>query len=833
MLMRRFLAGLLALFVAVAPMQRSEGIVLNSPAGRVLLGGSSKAAKTPVTLSVSNGTVSTDGTYVSFSANDVLQASSPFMANVFVGGPGQGAGTGCGGGAGRPQLVGTVVIGKSTPIIIGIGTAGATAGAAATTFTTPSYAWLNSSAYAAIASTGGAAFGAINASAPNYLSGSGSGACSASAGGPFTGGTGEGLSNESAGGAVTSTASPFAGAGGGGAGGAGATPSATGHGGAGGPGISVTIGSLTFNYGGGGGGTTFSLGSGCTPGAGGVGGGGAGVCGGNGTAGTNGTGGGGGGAYSANTGGRGGDGIVIIQPIGVKPTWGTQTILPSASCVSFATAPTLYYGPVMLCGSTSNCMQVERTFDSQTFNVPYVNNVCAWWEADAFAAASAEPSTLQIITLYDNTSNGFNATCSGTAGAEFGPPTYNVTNNWGSIRPASIEGQGVGSFQKCSNATITGNINAVSIVHLVNPRTSADYQGYWSLNNSALTSYYTALYSNAGSDLRLGQTGAGQLDTGFYPATSGPQVIAFSSSGTTGNIVQVAGSTFTNGTATGSQAFGGVSIGVAQNNASQIVTGIFDDFGFALWNQTLTSPQLTAAGNAISAPLSLPSSFTNNLVQGGSSLNTGYFSTFNQEPGFQAGWGKGQNGPLASWQVHTLAVAGRSLATEYTQRTLYASFYNAAYAINAVELDAPSNDIAAFTCSSAANCVTQADALITTYVIPLAQYFLGGCAGACGTGFNTVVFPTVIGRGSFQLNTGNFYENARLEYNSQLIAIAAANGIKISDRANSTILAPAGAFNSPAVASDPTRYYTGQSTHLNNFGYLTMGLTDRLAIAGF
>lgn len=806
MSMRKILAAIVVASIAIAcaviPQREASSFSFNSNIGHALLAGTGSP---PVTLSVSNGTVSNDGTYVTFNSDDVLLASAPFFANVLVVPGGAGGGTGCGGGAGRPQLFTNVLLGTQTPILLGLGGHGSTGGVASSPGTA-SYVWPNTAASTAFVSTGGAATGTINQNGPSWLTGSGAGVCSASTGGPnYSGGTGEGLSNENPGGGTTTIASPFSGGGAGGAGGPGGGVSVAGHAGQGGPALPFTIGSLTANYAAGGNGTCFSNGGvGCTNPAAPLG------------AGTPGSG--GNGAFSAATGQNGFSGTVIVAPIGVKPVWGTKTVQPSASCVSFANAPTMYLGVIKLCGWSGNCAVVTRSSDSTTLAIGFVNNVCDWQSADQFAGATN--STLTITTWYDESGNGFDATCTGTAAAGFGAPGFSSLNTWNGIRPVSFEGQGTADYQYCSNATITGNTNAVTILQIVNPRTSADIQGYWALQNSALTSYYSTLFSNAGSDLRLATPGISGIDTGFYPPV-GPQAIAVSSSGTTGQVVQVGSTQFTSASNTNSQAFGAIRVGVGNNGS--VTAGIFDQFVFALWNQTSTAPQVSADATAAIAPLNLSSqpACTYNAVYGGSSLITSYFSTLNQEAPWQAGFGKGTNGPMPTWCGHLMAVAGRSLAVEYTQRTLYQTFYNASYAKNVVIIDAPSNDIDAFTCTSQANCQTQADTLFTGTAVPFIQALQG-------YGFQVVV-PTTIARGAF--TTANFLEYARLEYDADVIANAATYGYTVSDRANSTIDAPAGAFNTPAATNDTTRY--AGTTHLFNLGYLTLGLTDRLAFAGF
>jgi hypothetical protein len=775
-----------------------------------VLGGASNPI---VSLSSANGSATTDGhgrTVITFSSDDVLLSSIPFYADVVEIGGGGAGGTGAGGGAGRFRYFRNVLFGTQTPIKIGLGGAGITGGIKGNPGLNTSALVNGNPLYA----SGGAAPNAINTSGLVWRTGSGPGVASASSVASYTVAPGEGTDGTNAGGNVTTFASPFAGGGGGGAGGVGGDATVTGHAGTAGPGISNSITGSALFYAGGGGATCFSNGgAGSTPTAGGssVGGDGAGT-GGNGGNGVDGTGSGGGGGYNTGTSGKGGRGVLIILPLSKNATHGTKTIAPTGSAISEPIGSGLlaFYSVVKLSGWAGSCLQITRASDSTTLDIGFVNNIVDWQSADAFGVGT----TITVSKIYDQSGGGNDLTGSGSV--QLGLPTFSGFNTWiNGIRPVSVQGQGNTFFQALSNATIVGNTNAVSIYQVVAPRTSTDFQGYWALTDAAQTSYWSTLYHNGGSQLLLQPKSLSALNTGFYPRGA-PGTISVSSSGTTGQIVRVNGSQFTNSGNTGSQAFGGLRVGIGSAGTN---FGIFDFFCMAVYSSAHNSTQMQSVEAAINAPFNLQSSFTKRVVYGGSSLVPGYQSTSNQQAPWQSGFGKSSLGPIPDWEPILMGVAARSLATEYSIRAVYAGLYDGTKQANVCIIDAPSNDISLATVTDHANAVTQATTLFNNTTVPFVQYLQG-------IGFQVVV-PTCIARGTF--TTVNFKEDYRQAYNALVIANAATYGYTVAQR---TTAGPTNALDTQAVAvSDTTTYPDG--THLSNRDYAYMGAADRLAITGY
>jgi hypothetical protein len=260
--------------------------------------------KTPPSLSISGGTITTSGgyTYHTFTASTdmYVEGTGEIDFLIVAGGGGGGRQQGGGGGAGGALTGSTTLTAGTFTVTIGSGGAGGTSNAVAA----PSG---SNSTFNSLTANGGGGGGGVNADGASGGSGGGGGAnnigASGTAGQGFSGGTGYGLA-------------PSGGGGGGGAGAIGAAKTASpdaSTNAAGGSGI-VWLNGTTYAGGGGGGKFHTSSVVASAGGAGGGGGGGLNFVGAAGTA--NLGGGGGGGGQNASTsynGGNGGSGVVIIR----------------------------------------------------------------------------------------------------------------------------------------------------------------------------------------------------------------------------------------------------------------------------------------------------------------------------------------------------------------------------------------------------------------------------------------------------------------------------------------------------------------------------------------
>lgn len=794
MLLRALLIGTLA-FLA-APASSQQFFVLGTAPGP--------------TCSSTLGTVSASGprTTITWTAEDVLLCSFPVAGDVLATGGGAGGGTACGGGAGQVLPVLGTTLAMQTPIIVGTGGIGST-GATASTPGTVSWVGQN---YA----TGGAQTGILNGQGPTTASGSGSGGCSSTTV-TLAGGTGGFQTNENAGGSTVSIASPFAGGGGGGAGSAGGNATVAGHGGTAGAGIVDPITGLTLG-GGGGASCTSNGGVGCTPSAGGsgIGGnGGGGVNGGNGAANT---GSGGGAAFSANVGGNGAAGINAFRFIG---TGCVACILPSSNPITLASAANLaaFYSVIKLSTWSGSCLQITRASDSTTMDVGFLNNVCDWTAADTFAAGT----TKTVSKFYDQSGNGLDLICTGTGNLPpaVTPPTFTGLNTWFKIRPISFQGATTIAFQYCTNAAFSIDVSALTVYEIVSPRVSFDANGYWQFSDAAFSTTYSYLQTNDTSLIANYPT-SHAFTTQLHPrATPGTLSASFSSSA--GAIVRSNGTEVTSVTNASSQIAAGFKIG-----STNLVNGIQDIFTVAVYSAAHTSPTMVAKEAEISAPYNLQTSFTNRVVYGGNSLSTGHEALMGQTPPWQAGFGRSTNGPVPSWEPIVMSESGVTLATECAAISGFTALFDGTKTINATQIADPTNDIGITTYTSGADATSSVTTLYNNVTLPC-------IATLKAAGFNPVVAQTSIARDTWNTTggagpTADWKETARTTYNNLLRSGAVANGYVVSDRANIALPSGFQPFGSSARTTDLTWYCCGGGTHLQNLGYLLMGLTDRAAI---
>jgi hypothetical protein len=131
--------------------------------------------------------------------------------------------------------------------------------------------------------------------------------------------------------------------------------------------------------------------------------------------------------------------------------------------------------------------------------------------------------------------------------------------------------------------------------------------------------------------------------------------------------------------------------------------------------------------------------------------------------------------------------------------------------------------------ASHANAVAWADSVYKNITIPFVTALQS-------TGWNVVV-PTIIARGAYLTGPGsNYAEDARLSYNAQVIAGAAAHGYIASDRTHAGGLASI--FNQPGTSGcncgawNPT-YFHNDAAHLTNLGYGLVGAVDKAAILSY
>lgn len=481
--------------------------------------------------------------------------------------------------------------------------------------------------------------------------------------------------------------------------------------------------------------------------------------------------------------------------------------MPSATPVVLPTGLgtlAMYIGDVRLSSNTTIGCEVVQRADGATMTVGWLNDVCDKASADRFANGTA----LTILTKLDQSGNSNNCT-NATAATQ---PAYTALNEQGNIRPTSLVGtQGsttVVTFLQCPSAI---NRNAVTVYDVEAARMALSQTVRWEFTDAGFTTALCQLF-NPGSGtvaLSIGNCGGGAVG-GVLFTRSNVNITAVSLSGTAGSITQSnTNSQFANATVVTTQVVGGFQFGhsvtgTAWNESSDI-------YAIAIFGASHTALQMTSTRSALAQSFPVPTVFRNRLVYGGSSLITSAFDTLNQNAPWQGGFGRN-----TTWETYIPAVFGQTLATEFTNRANYVNLFDATKAQNIVVIDAPSNDISGQTSfASHAAAVAYANTLYSGTTLPFV-------AALKAVGYRVVV-PTTIARGSFNSGTGNFLDDARVQYNLNVVNGAAANGYFLSNRAGNGLFATQGsALN--------TQCYQPDQTHLTNLCYGVLVGIDAAAI---
>lgn len=463
-------------------------------------------------------------------------------------------------------------------------------------------------------------------------------------------------------------------------------------------------------------------------------------------------------------------------------------------------APAAVYSVVKPAGTTTNCLQVQRASDSNTLDIGWTaGNLCDKGAADTFCL-----NTICGVSKWYETGASGNDLAQATQANQ---GTFTNLNEQQGIRPISLQGVTGSAIFQSLRAPASCNRNAFTVYHLLAPRTSFGFNVQLEFADAGFTTAYAQVY-NAGTAL---STNLGSpIAFGLYSRTH-VNITALSSSGSTGQIILTNEQSATNGGLPASQAFGGLQIG--QSLAGNNYNALQDEYALVYYCAAHTLAQMQTVRAALAASFKPPAKFTNRLVYAGSSLIVSYRSTFNQTAAWQGGFGRG-----TAWETYAMAVGGQTLATECsTNLAAIQSLFDPSKTKNVAFLDAPSNDIANQTSfANSAAAISYADTLYTGTLLPCV-------ASLKGTGF-TVDVPTIIGRTGWNLGSGNFLDDARAEYNAQVVAGAVANGYKVSNRASDP-------FFATTAATTNTSCYASDGTHLLNFCYGVMELTyDKPAI---
>lgn len=488
---------------------------------------------------------------------------------------------------------------------------------------------------------------------------------------------------------------------------------------------------------------------------------------------------------------------------------GTSTV-PSVAVVTLPAAlgaPAAVYSVVKLSTWGGSCAQVQRASDSTTLNVGFVNNICDKISADTFC----KNTSCGISKWYDQSGNGNDLVQTVAANQ----PLFVNLNEWLGIRPITVAGvtSSATLWQALQAPVVAGlNRSALSVYHVSANRASLGFNVAYEFTDAAFSTAYMQMY-NAGTSLSVNVNFG--VNFGLY-SRAHINIVSYSGSSAAGQIVRTNLNQQTvNGGSPSSQSLGGFQIGrsLAGNNYN----GIQDDYAYVIYSASHTSAQMQSVEAALALSFQPPTTFTNRLVYGGTSLVVGLFASQNQNAVWQGGFGRG-----TKWETYNMAVGGQTIVTGCTTNlSLLLGLFDSTKGKNVTVLDAPSNDISAQgSFASHAAAVAWADTLYSGTTVPCVSAFLAA-------GFTKVVVPTVIARGNF--NNANFLEDARIEYNLNVVNGATANGYTVSDPASNP-------FFSSTAATSNTNCYAADAIHLISGGVNCYGIMesyDKAAIGGW
>lgn len=485
-------------------------------------------------------------------------------------------------------------------------------------------------------------------------------------------------------------------------------------------------------------------------------------------------------------------------------TTATPIVLPSA-----LGTPTMIISDVRWANNTTIGCEIVQRADGATMTVGWLNDVCDKAAADRFASGTA----LTILTKLDQSGNSNNCT-NATAATQ---PNYTALNEQNGVRPTSFSGTitsaTVLAFLQCPS---TINRTAVTVYDVEANRVSLSNGIRWEFDDAGFTTPYVQLYTpGAGTTGLSSNYGVVKLTTTFPRAN--PNVTSYSLSGTLGYIVRTNNGVQTSsiGTPT-SQAVGGFQIGKSISGTSY--NAATDLYAIVIYGAAHTAVQMQSVEAVLNTSFNIPLTFRNRIVYGGSSLITSAFATLNQQAPWQGAFGRS-----STWETYIMAVFGQTLATEFANRANYTGLFDGTKAANVVVIDAPSNDVAAATFTSAADAQQWAsDFYGSTNTARATNTTLPFVTALKAAGFTTVVAPTIIARGTWDTTT-NWKETARLAYNTLVVNGALAGGYVASNRAGNSF------FSTPAATSNAA-CYQADLTHLTNFCYGVLESIDSPAI---
>lgn len=458
------------------------------------------------------------------------------------------------------------------------------------------------------------------------------------------------------------------------------------------------------------------------------------------------------------------------------------------------------YSVKKLAGYAGPAAQVTRVSDSATQDIGFSHSFFNKASADAFAAATS--STVCFSKWYDQIGSSVlaNATLASMM-------VCNAASEYGGIRPLTADGSPINAakFLRSSGTIPALDRSAMTVYLVANVHKTWEIGSFWEYADAGYTTNFGHLITNS-SPVSVDVNG---LRSSGSLIRIGPSIMSISVSPTT-IVLRIGGRETTLSTTTTSQLVAALQIGQIIFAASY-AAGV-DYYGMFTYAASHSSATMQGIEATLAAAFGIQNiaSFRRTFVYGGSSLISAFQLTRNQNPPWVIGYGK-NSGALANVECFNVAPGGTTVTQHFGVRTsTYGAQYDATKTAFVSQIDAPSNDIAAQTFTSAADAnvwvtdffgTTNTGRAVNT-VMPFVAYLK-----ALGTIAKPPIVPTIIARGGWNTTT-NWFETARLAYNALLLANAASMGCIVADRAAVSQL------------QDPTNrtFFNADQTHLNDNG---------------
>jgi hypothetical protein len=456
--------------------------------------------------------------------------------------------------------------------------------------------------------------------------------------------------------------------------------------------------------------------------------------------------------------------------------------------------PAAVYSSVRLNSWGGAWGRVVRASDGVQQDIGFVGNVVDTASLLTFQGASS----LTLATLYDQSGNANDLTQSTAANR----PSVTTLNTLSGVLPVTFDGNSGGALTVkylTIPDTLSFDRTAMSAFEVLNPIPSRSFQGPWEFANAGAAKLTLFYDGSGGMKTYDGVTifnsplvTRGQLTTIALRSSGAAQ--AFTVNGSAASAAAMSSLTLN----------GGGSVGRSITSTNYNVKN--DLFALVFYGSAVDDATHNAALAALNTAFTIPSSFTSRLIYGGSSLLISIGATLNRSFIRQMAFD-------SNVEIFNMGVSGQSLATEYANRSTETGLYDSSKAANIFVIDAPSNDIssqAPFASQAAAE--SYADTLYSGTTLPFVSAIKALGADAY------VIVPTIIARGSFAIG-GNNYEYARLRYNANVVAGAAANGYTCSDRASDSRLGATG-------AAANTTWFLSDQIHPTTAGYGLMAAIE-------